>query len=317
MGEARHESPSQRRTPIRSFSPRKDDSPSRQRAFELDKAFEKLQLCDLEKHKVYAYNRRSYHEELDAKDLALAKAHMEALEAASAKHEAVRKEAEAVLQNHLKEQEEKRRREEEEERQRREREAREKLERERRAREEAERKVRQERERQELEARKAAEEKARAEAAESDRKRREAAVQKEKDDKARAEKEKADQDAATKAQAEKDAAERQRTQQAADAAAASSAAAASRTVPNPSRPGVYAASAEAEAQHNDYLALHKKLKGFRKEFWEQAKQNKQLKAVVGDMRRAMRTSVGQLTDDKASNKKAVSHSIPSSQSAQH
>lgn len=301
MGEVRYESPTRRRTPTKRFSPRKDDSPSRQLGFELDKALEQLQLHDLERRKVHAYNRRSYHEELDAKDLALAKAHMEALEAASAKHEAVRQEAEAVLQRHLREQEENRRREEEE-RQRQEREAREKAERDRRAKEEAERKLRLERERKEAEAKKAAEDKARAEAAESERKQREeAAAQRERQEKEQAEKEEAGRQAAIKAQADRDASEKQKAAQAASMSKPKS------SIPTPSQSGFYTAFPEAEAQHNEYLALHQKLKSFRKSFWEQAKQNKPLKTAVGDMRRAMRTSVGQLTDDKIGNKQAVSN----------
>lgn len=296
MVDAKFQSPTQRGVALRRFSPRKDDSPSRQLGFELERALEQLQIHDYERRKVHAYNRRSYHEELEAKDLALAKAHMEALEAASAKHEAVRQEAEAVLQRHLKEQEEKRRREEEEERRRQERELKEKAERERKAKEEVERKARIERERQEAEARRVAEEEARAQAeaeAEAERKQREASAQREQERKAQAEKERLEREAQAKAQVEKAAAEQRKVESARAA-----------TVSLPA--GFYSASPEAEKAHGEYLMLHRKLKGFRKTFWESAKQNKQLKAAVGDMRRAMRTSVGQLTDDKVGNKKAVS-----------
>jgi hypothetical protein len=58
--------------------------------------------------------------------------------------------------------------------------------------------------------------------------------------------------------------------------------------------------------HKQYLAIHKTLKAFRKHFWDNTRKDAALKPYVGDMRRAMRTSVGQLTDDKVGNKKAVS-----------
>lgn len=65
-----------------------------------------------------------------------------------------------------------------------------------------------------------------------------------------------------------------------------------------------------EAEHSRYLEIHRALKELRKFMTAQAKQNAQLKGAMGDMRREIRKSVGQLRDGKGANRVQVSLSIP-------
>lgn len=60
-----------------------------------------------------------------------------------------------------------------------------------------------------------------------------------------------------------------------------------------------------EAEHSRYLEIHRALKELRKFMTAQAKQNAQLKEVMGDMRREIRKSVGQLRDGKGANRVQV------------
>ena len=53
--------------------------------------------------------------------------------------------------------------------------------------------------------------------------------------------------------------------------------------------------ADREAEHGRYLEIHKQLKHMRKAVLEQCKTNKQLKTQVGDWRREIRKTAGQLT----------------------
>ena len=275
---------------------RNDDSPSRQVQWELERALNQLQLHEIETFKLHAYQKRQQQEDLDAREAAQAHAHRLELNAANTQHEVVRKQAEAVLQAYIKREAEERRRREEEERRKLEEEERRRVadeevrrraEEERRAREEKERRDREERARQDAERR----EKQKAEAEEKARKDREDTQRQQLEDRA-----KADQQTALKKQ-----------QEAAAAAAAPRAAPASlpttsQTVTTQTRSPI----TDIEKRHNEYLALHKKLKTFRKDFWASSRQNPALKPYVGDMRRALKTSVGQLTDDKAVNRIGVS-----------
>ncbi len=297
-----HSSPFQaRNSPRGRRGDRGDDSPSRQLQFELERAFSQIHLQETERQKLHAYQRRQQQEELDAKENAQAEVHLTELNVAKARHEAIRQQAEAALQAHIKQEEEERRRREEEQKRLEEEERRRKAEEEARRRAEQERRVREEKERREREEKARAEaerlaiyEKQKAEAEDKRRQEREATEQKERDEKV-----KADQDAALKKQ--------QQQQQEEDKAAATA-----NAVPPPplATPAPHSKgqpwSADPEPRHQSYLALHKKLKAFRKDFWEKAKKNPALKPHVGDMRRSMKTSVGQLTDDKVGNKKAVS-----------
>ncbi|KAI1616150.1 hypothetical protein EDD36DRAFT_124847 [Exophiala viscosa] len=288
---ALHSSPFQARNSPRSR--RNEDSPSRQLQFELERAFSQIHLQEVERQKLHAYQRRQQCEELDAKEHAKAEAHRAELNVATAQHEIVRQQAEAVLQAYLKQEEEERRRREEE-RRRQEEEARRRHEEEQaRKRAEQERKEREERERREREQRAKDEAERRAigvkQKAEAQKVELEAARRKEEETAQRRRQEK-------QAKAEEEAREKK-----VKAAAAASAPTPAKTVAQTPASGK---SSATEAEHQNYLAIHKKLKTFRTGFWEKVKKDPTLKPHVGDMRRAMKTSVGQLTDDKVGNKKA-------------
>jgi len=258
-----------------------------------------VQIQDKEHHKVYAFNRRSRHDDVAARELALEALHTTALETESERRDALRQMAEEVLHAHILEEKEKeRRRKEEEEWRRMEEEARRKAEEEeRRRKEEMERRARLELEKAQAAARKATEEKAKAkaeaEAEEIRRKEQEEVAREERAERDRIAKKEADRE-----QAEKSAAEQQARQQAQSSQP---------VVPAPSNVRAESKGTDVESHHRNYLALHQKLKTFRKDFWESAKADRNLKSVVGDMRREMRKSVGQLTDDKVGNKRSVSH----------
>lgn len=59
-------------------------------------------------------------------------------------------------------------------------------------------------------------------------------------------------------------------------------------------------------EHQRYVEIHRKLKELRKGMLDQAKQNRGLKDTMGDIRRGIRQSVGQLTTGKGVNKIPVS-----------
>ncbi|KAK4949748.1 hypothetical protein LTR10_011590 [Elasticomyces elasticus] len=290
---ALHSSPFQARNSSRSR--RNEDSPSRQLQFELERAFSQIHLQEVERQKLHAYQRRQQCEELDAKESAKAEAHRAELNVATAQHEIVRQQAEAVLQAYLKQEEEERRRREEE-RRRQEEEARRRHEEEQaRKRAEQERKEREERERREREQR------AREEAERYAINERQKAEAQKAEAEAEANKRKEEETARRKQQEEQAKAEQEARTKKVEAAATASAPIPPRSVaPTP----VSSKSSTTEAEHQNYLAIHKKLKRFRSEFWEKVKKDPSLKPHVGDMRRAIKTSVGQLTDDKVGNKKA-------------
>jgi nucleoporin GLE1 len=256
---------------------------------------------------LHAYHKRQQQEELDAREAAQAHVHRLELNAANAQHEVVRIQAEAVLQAYIKNEEEQRRRrleeeqrrlDEEERRRRAEEEARRRAEEERRAREEKKRRDEEARAK-EARAKEEAEQRAKeeAEAAEKDQLEKEAAARRHQEEKARV-----DQAATLQKQQEEEA-----------AAAAAKSVPALQPSTSQSTPGqTHSPSPAIEKRHNEYLALHKKLKTFRSEFWTSTRTNPALKPHVGDMRRAMRTSVGQLTDDKVANRIAVRRIIGTS-----
>src|SRR5262249_40198795 len=143
-------------------------------------------------------------------------------------------------------------------------------------------------------------ERQKAEAEEKRRKEKEAAEKEAADQKEREEKAKAERETAHKQQeAEKAALEAIKVKESA----------VSRTSTARSKSQGSSWSSDPEIRHKCYLAIHRKLKEFRKDFWEKVKKDPMLKPHVGDMRRAMKTSVGQLTDNKAGNKIAVRRSI--------
>ena len=283
-----HSSPSSARNSPRGR--RTEDSPSRQLHWDIERALSQIHLHEIEKSKLHAYQKRQQQEDLDAQEAAQAHVHRLELSTANAQYEVVRKQAEAVLQAHIKEEEEERRRREEEARQRLEaEERRRKAEEEARRRAEEQRKVEEENEHRQREQR---------DRQEAKRQAKEKADLEEKARKEKAASEQKQQQETAKAEEEAILKQQQRAK-AAKAAPISPSATGRSAVSQVQSPDI-------EERHKEYLALHQKLKTFRREFWTTAKKDSALKTHVGDMRRAMRTSVGQLTEDKLGNKKAVS-----------
>ena len=273
------------------------DSPSRQLLWELG------QLAISTQEGFYAHLDRESHEREAL--------HQQALAAATAKHESVRRTAEQYRER-LEEQiqAERKRREDEEQKEL------EKLRREKVEQEIAERKREVERARTiELEEKRIAEVKR---------------LEKESADRRKAERER--QDAETAKRREEDRKETARPKDkaaAADVRLSESTATAQKTrsppavqapAPIPAPPPAPSVeqstpttqriqSAHVEAEHSRYLEIHRALKEFRKYMILQAKQNAQLKGAMGDMRREIRKSVGQLRDGKGANKIQVCLSI--------
>jgi len=65
--------------------------------------------------------------------------------------------------------------------------------------------------------------------------------------------------------------------------------------------------AERKASHELYVKLHQRLKEVRRFVIEQVKQDPRLKGRIGDMRREIKKSVGQLTGEKGANRTQVGH----------
>ena len=285
---------------IRSHSPRTrhSDSPSRQLHAELEETFAQLQLYESERQKLHAFNRKSVQDDLDARELAQAVAHKTEIDDAIAKHEIVRQQAIAVLEAHIREEEAKRRQQEEEDRRQKEEESRRKAEEQRKIKEEHERRAKEEKQKAEA-ARRAASEKAKAAEEERKRKEREATAENERQARAKAEAEakylKEKEDAAKAAAAKAQPAPGQPT-----------------SIPEHEPPW----SAHPEIRHRHYLDIHKRLKTFRADFWKSSRNNPQLKPYAGDMRRALKTNINQLSfHDKKSNLAAVSPDRDGSETA--
>jgi nucleoporin GLE1 len=277
----------------KSISPKFEDSPSRQLMLDLERALSQARIHEVELQKVHYHDRRLFQETLDQLDTRRAEEDVAALDAATSKHETVRKEAEAELQQYYRDVEEQERlkRQQEEERRAKEQQAREKAEAERKTRQEGERRKKLEME--QAAARKAAEEKAKAE---------EAIRRKQEDDAAR--------EKTKKERKQRHEQENERAKQHAAEEKAAQESAPQTTTPS-EQPSVSqgqastVASVETGAQHQRYLQIHQHLKTFRREFWAQCKKDTDLKSKVGDMRRAIKTSVGQLTEAKGANKLPV------------
>jgi nucleoporin GLE1 len=269
---------------------RHHDSPSRQLHVDLERTFAQLQLFENERQKLHAFNRKSVQDELDAREMAQAIAHRTEIEDAIVKHELVRQQAVAVLEAHIKEERIKRLQQEEAERRQKEEEDRRiRQEERRRIKENIERKAKEEKDNAEA-AKRAAAEKAIAEEAQRRQEEREATVEREKQARARAE-----------AEAETT----RKQQEAAKVAAVKSVPVSVQAGSVPDNEPSW--STHPEIRHRHYLSIHRNLKAFRKDFWDKAKKDPQLKPFVGEMRRLLKTSIGQLTtDDKRANTLAVS-----------
>jgi nucleoporin GLE1 len=276
----------------KSVSPTFDDSPSRQLMLDLERALAQAHIHEAELQKVHTYDQRLFQENLDQLDKKRTQQDVAALDAARSRHETVRKEAEAELQRYYREVEEQERLlRQEEERRVREQQARAKAEAERKAREDAERQARIER--QKAAARKVAEDKAKAE--EADRRKREDDLARKKAEQERKQKEEREIAKVKQQAAEQKVAQESAAQITAKAVQTTQSLGQTSTISNP----------RGEAEHRRYLQIHQNLKKFRREFWAQCKKDASLKSKVGDMRRAMKTSVGQLTEAKGANRLPV------------
>lgn len=287
----------------KSASPGFDDSPSRQLMLDLERALNQAQIHETELQKVHVYDRRLFRENLDRLDTKKAQEDAAALTAATTRHETVRKEAEAELQRYYRELEEQDGlKKQEEERVAKEQHARAKAEAKRKSEEEAKRKARIEKE--QAAARKAAEERAQAEEAEN-RKREETAAR-EKAEKERKQQVEQEVTIARQQAAEEQIAREQSTREK-KAQETASETIADRPEQTTRRPEQQHSTIidEHETQHQRFLQIHQNLKKFRKDFWAQCKKDANLKSKVGDLRRAIKTSVGQLTEAKGANRQPV------------
>ncbi|WEW55804.1 hypothetical protein PRK78_001237 [Emydomyces testavorans] len=256
------------------------DSPSKQLMQDLIKDLEQVRLHNAELKRVKEYERRSFYEKLDRIDREREEAHNAALSAAVAKRDRLRREAEEILQQHLREVEEERKRKEEEERKRKAKLEHEKAERERRDREEAARR--------EAEI-KSREEEKRRQAEEAERLRKAKDEENARRERDRLEHEKKKQEE-MQLKAEKDLEEKKATEQKKQPV--------ERTFLGETR-----RTPQEVAEHQRYLELHKHLKQFRKGMVDETKRNPVLKQHMGDMRRTIKKCVGQLlTDDKVANR---------------
>ena len=276
MSQARtmvYHSPSRHLHPSHS-SPGVHDSPSRQLLGDLEADLEKLRIYEQDVQKVHLFQRNVQQSSLDAYEAKVARKQLAELDAAVARNEAVRRDAEAELVKWKRQVEEEQRRRDAEARRIQEEESRRRAEEQRIARENAERqaadqRARAAREKQEIEwkVREAAAEKAQMEA--------EKKAQMERESRARKEAEVQ----AQQAEVQKQNAEAAKTAQ----------------------PSSISTNTEKETRHARYLEIHQNLKSFRKHFVTESKKDPNAKAKSGDIRRKLRQYVGQLLDLKTGN----------------
>ena len=275
---------------------------------DLERALKQAQIHETELQKVHVYDRRLFQEKLDRLDTTKAREDVAALDAATSRHENVRKEAEAELQRYYRElAEQDRLKRQEEERLAQEEQTRAKAEAKRKTEEEAKRRARIERET--AAAKKAAEETARAE--EAERWKREEAAAQEKAERERKQQEEheaaiARQQALEENAARENAAREKAVREKTTRETAIETAGRPEQTVRHSEQQHTTLNAERETQHRRFLQIHQNLKNFRKDFWAQCKKDANLKSKVGEMRRAIKTSVGQLTEAKGANRQPVS-----------
>lgn len=261
------------------------DSPSKQLMLDLAKDLEDLRLHNSELKKAKAYERKSFYDRLDRIDHELETQHNAALDRVAALHGQVREQAEETLRDHIRAEEEERRRKEEEARREKERVEREKAEKLCREQEEAARK----------EAERKAQEEAKKKAAEdTERARKAAQEESERKDRERQEEEKLRRDAESH-QAEQAAAQRQEETRQHEQAERQK-----------KMGGGRQTDGETRIQLR-YVELHQHLKKFRIWLKEQGKVHPVVKQTMGDMRRSLKKSVGQLREGKGANKGQVSY----------
>ncbi|KAJ5838109.1 uncharacterized protein N7525_003297 [Penicillium rubens] len=256
------------------------DSPSKQLMLDLVRELEQVKIFDADLKKVHQYERKTYYENLDRIDREREAVHTAALDQAAAFHDRVREEAETTLKDHLLAEEEERIRKEEAIRKEQERVEQEKAEKARREREAAAR-VEAERQAKEQAEKKAQEEAAqKAAALETERK---AAIE----EKLRKEREQAD------AQKRRQNEEARKAQEEADQKAQSQ---------QQQKLGAANLSAEEIRVQQRYMELHKTLKEMRKWLKEIGQSQPDLKATMGNLRRSIKKSVGQLRSGTGANK---------------
>ncbi len=245
--------------------------------------------------------QQRFYDHLDHENEEREAEHRKALTEAAAEHDRVRRSAEQFreqleLQIHIERQREEEVVQEEIERQRKE-----KL-----ARDEAAKKREIERaQAAELDARKAAEaEKAKVEALEQQRR------DKERRDSEIARRLQQERDTQRAQQQERQAAEKQAKAQ--EAAATTQVSSSAPTAQPSSQLSTTSASSVHETEHARYKQIHKNLKELRKFMTDQARQNAELKNVMGEMRRGIKKSVGQIREGKVKgqNTKQVRLELP-------
>ncbi|KAJ5628106.1 hypothetical protein N7490_010334 [Penicillium lividum] len=266
------------------------DSPSKQLMDDLTRELQQAKIFDNDMRKVRAYERKTFYEKLDRLDREREEVHTAALDKVAAQHAQIGREAEEILREHNRAEEEERRRKEEQARKERERIEREKaerlrLEQEEAARLEAAREAAREAERKtkEEQKKKAEEEAERARRAAQEQKEREERQQREKleaENRAKEEEAKKAQEAAE----EKARSQQQQKQQ---------------------KFGGSSLTPEEIIIQERYVALHKTLKEMRAWLRDFGKKEPVIKKAMGDMRRSITKSVGQLRDAKGVNKQQV------------
>lgn len=259
------------------------DSPSKQLLLDLVRDLEQVKLFDADLRKVHEYERKIFYENLDRVDREREAVHTAALDQAAAFHDRVREEAETTLKDHLRAEEEERLRKEEAIRKENERIEREKaeklrLEQEAAARVEAERQAKEQ-------AEKKAQEEAAKKAAALETARKAALEEKLRKEREQAESQKRQQDE-----------EAQKAQQEADQKAQSK---------QQQHLGAGNLSTEDIRVHQRYVELHKTLKEMRKWLKDISQGKPELKTTMGNMRRSIKKSVGQLRSGTGANKQQV------------
>lgn len=243
------------------------DSPSRQLIVDLANDLQAIRLHHEDLKKVYDYHAQSFEEEQDEIDRAHQEYYYNVIEETYDYYDEHRREAEIVLREHIREDEEKQRRKREEDQRRKE--EQERLERERKEHEEAVRK-REEEARQERE-RIAREEEERRLAAHAEAKARKAAEE----EKARHDREKAEEIERQRQADLKKAEEEEKRRQ---------------------KLGAKNNTTEEIEEQGRYLELHKYMKELRKFVLSEGKKDPALKSTVGDYRRGITKCIGQLRE---------------------
>lgn len=265
------------------------DSPSKQLMLDLTRDLEDLRIHTSELKKAKAYERKSFIEKLDRADHDLETQHNAALDNVAAFHDQVLEEAEETLRDHIRAEEEERRRIEEEQRREKERIEREKAEKLRREQEEA--------------ARKEAERKAQEEAKRKTEEQAEKARKAAQEEQQRKERERLDEEK-RKREADTQKAEQEATQRKEESRRQEQA-------EQQKQMGGGRQTEEETRLQLRYVEIHQHLKIFRQYLKEQGKSNPVVKQFTGDMRRSIKKSVGQLREGKGANRGQVGDSFPS------